>query len=150
MLLRRLVHGAMILWGWWVYFWCWRLVTTHHPDAGLLGTVVAGSIILGPTITLSWVAHNVGLYRRRGARRTVRQVSPDLESLRDFNGRRLCGHWMALAASRRITIRNVATDKCFASEGRESFTAIHRKDLVSTQLSGAADQLGSSAAARRR
>lgn len=99
---RRLVHGLLVVLGWLLFVWSWRRVTAASPEAGELGLLVLGSLVVVPALTMAWVLHNLGIYRRKGPRRKVAVVQRPYE--RDFNGRRIEADWAALATARRIVI----------------------------------------------
>ena len=67
-----------------------------------LRTLLAMALVVVSVLTLAWVAHNVGIHRRKGPRRSVPAVHVRHEA--DFNGRRLDADWAALASARRIDI----------------------------------------------
>lgn len=99
---RRVAHGVVIVLGWLLFAWSWQRVTADRPEIGELFWLLVAALMVVPVLTLSWVAHNVGIYRRKGPRRSVTPVSPQFE--RDFNGRRICADWAPLQHSRRIRI----------------------------------------------
>lgn len=99
---RRLGHGVMIVAGWLLFAWSWQRVTADRPEIGELFWLLVAALMVVPVLTLSWVAHNVGIYRRKGPRREVTPVSLHFD--RDFNGRRITADWSKLERSRRIEI----------------------------------------------
>lgn len=99
---RRLSHGVVVVFGWLLFAWSWQRVTADRPEIGELFWLLVAALMVVPVLTLSWVAHNVGIYRRKGPRRAVTPVSPHVE--RDFNGRRISADWPQLQQSRRIEI----------------------------------------------
>lgn len=99
---RRIVHVAMVALGWLLFAWSWHRVTANGPEVGELRWLLVSAVLVVPVLTLSWVAHNVGIHRRKGPRRSVPAVTPHHES--DFNGRRLEADWPALVTARRIDI----------------------------------------------
>jgi hypothetical protein len=101
-LARRLLHLLLIAGGWVLFVWGWRRVTAGHPELGELRVLMLSALLVVPVLTLGWVAHNVGIHRRKGPRRTV-PPSPQRPAA-DFNGRRLAADWASLAAARRIDI----------------------------------------------
>ncbi len=108
---RRLVHALLIAFGWAVFVWGWQRVTAARPEIGELRLLFVGALLLVPVLTLSWVAHNVGIYRRKGPRRASRSVA--LQYDRDFNGRHIRADWGSLQAARRIDIGVAGNDKRF-------------------------------------
>ncbi|MFT3822031.1 MAG: hypothetical protein QM750_31195 [Rubrivivax sp.] len=99
---RRLLHAALIALGWLVFAWSWMRVTADRPALGELKWLLLAALLAVPVLTLSWVAHNVGIYRRKGPRRAVTPVVMRHEV--DFNGRRIQADWATLAAARRVEI----------------------------------------------
>ena len=99
---RRWRHVLVILVGWGLFFWSWRRVTAAGPEAGELRILMLGALLDVPPVTIGWVLHNVGIYRRKGPRRAVPSVRR-AERL-DFNGRRIVADWDALATARHIVI----------------------------------------------
>lgn len=99
---RRILHALLIALGWLLFAWSWRRVTADGPAVGELQWLLLAALLVVPVLTLSWVAHNVGIHRRKGPRRSVPAV--DMRYERDFNGRRIEADWPALAAARRIDI----------------------------------------------
>lgn len=109
---RRLGHAALILLGWVVFVWGWFHVTAARPEIGELRVLLVAALLVVPVLTLTWVAHNVGIYRRKGPRRAVRAI--ELDYPRDFNGRFIRADWAALQAARVIEIGiDDENDKCF-------------------------------------
>lgn len=99
---RRALHGLLIAAGWVLFIWCWYRVTADRPHLGELRTLMLASVLVVPVLTLSWVAHNVGIYRRKGPRRGVREVPLDYAT--DFNGRTITAAWPKLVGARRVDI----------------------------------------------
>lgn len=99
---RRLAHAAIVLAGWLLFVWCWRVVTADHPSIGQLSDLLIGALVVVPVFTVSWVVHNVGIHRRKGPRRSVPAVEQRYE--RDYNGRVIQADWAALAGAQRINV----------------------------------------------
>lgn len=108
---RRLVHALVVLAGWVLFVWGWERVASGQPAVGELLWLIVGALVLVPALTLSWVLHNVGIYRRKGPRRSSALVA--LDYTHDFNGRRIDADWTALAGARRVLIRNDGGHKRF-------------------------------------
>ncbi|MCA0240965.1 MAG: hypothetical protein LCI02_08885 [Proteobacteria bacterium] len=100
--LRRLLHALLIVLGWLLFAWSWLRVTADRPAVGELKWLMLAALLVVPVLTLSWVAHNVGIYRRKGPRRAVTPVAVQHDV--DFNGRRIEADWPALASARCIEI----------------------------------------------
>lgn len=99
---RRIVHAVLVVLGWLLFAWSWQRVTAAGPEVGELRWLLLTAVLVVPVLTLSWVAHNVGIHRRKGPRRSVPAVTARHD--RDFNGRRLEADWPALAMARHIDI----------------------------------------------
>ncbi len=112
---RRLLHAALIALGWLLFAWSWMHVTADRPALGELKWLLLAALLAVPVLTLSWVAHNVGIYRRKGPRRAVPPVVMRHEL--DFNGRRVDADWTALAAARRVEIVIDGDAKRFVARG---------------------------------
>lgn len=99
---RRVVHALAIVLGWCLFAWSWQRVTAARPEVGELRVLVLAALVVVPVLTLSWVLHNVGIYRRRGARRAVTPVNWSYDA--DFNGRRVAADWPDLTLARRVDV----------------------------------------------
>lgn len=99
---QRLIHLVVIVAGWLLFGWGWYLVAGRPWDTASLVILVVGSLVVLPTLTLLWIAHNLGIHRRKGPRQTVRQA--DAAYLHDWNGREVQADWPALAGRRTIVI----------------------------------------------
>ncbi len=132
---RRLVHGFLIVFGWAVFIWSWQRVTAARPEVGELRVLFGYALLLVPVLTLSWVAHNVGIYRRKGPRRASHAVPLKYEQ--DFNGRHIRADWAGLQAARRIDILVAGGDKQFIaaapSARRPSLPAVRMPDFEVTR-----------------
>lgn len=99
---RRTVHCIAIVLGWVLFAWGWIVVTADRPDPGDLRTLLIGSLVVLPVLTVAWVLHNVGIHRRKGPRRSVPRA--DMYYERDFNQREVQADWAALASAQFIDI----------------------------------------------
>lgn len=108
---RRLLHALVVLAGWVLFVWGWERVLAGRPDFAELLLLIGGALVLVPVLTLSWVLHNVGIYRRKGPRRSSARVALDYRH--DFNGRHIDADWAMLAGARRVRIRNDGAHKRF-------------------------------------
>lgn len=73
------------------------------------------ALMVVPVLTLSWVVHNVGIYRRKGPRRSLTPATA--LHLKDFNGRTINADWQSLAHCRRIDIVVDEDHKHFVDAG---------------------------------
>lgn len=110
---RRLLHTLLVLAGWVGFVWGWWRVAGGQHDVAQLRLLILGSIVVVVVLTLGWVAHNVGIHRRKGPRKSVPRVQPRHEV--DFNGRRLDADWEALRQARRVDIELDGDCKHFVS-----------------------------------
>lgn len=110
---RQVAHATLIVLGWVLFAWSWQRVTAARPEAGELRVLMLGALVLVPVLTLGWVMHNLGIYRRKGPRRSVRQT--DRPYRQDFNGRRIDADWAALGTARRVVIELDGDAKRYAA-----------------------------------
>lgn len=99
---RRAAHAAVLVAGWALFGWSWHLVTANSPELGDLRLLIVGAALVVPVLTLSWIVHNVGIYRRKGPRRAVPTASTTYTH--DYARRRIEADWTALRAARCIEI----------------------------------------------
>jgi hypothetical protein len=88
--------------GWGLFAWGWQRALSSSTEAATLRALIIGVVLVVPVLTLSWIAHNRGIYRRKGPRREVQTARLHYES--DFNGRLVLGDWAALANAQRVEI----------------------------------------------
>lgn len=113
---RRVLHALVIAAGWLLFAWSWHRVTADKPELGELRLLMLGALAVVPPLTLGWVAHNVGIHRRKGPRRSVPAVAMRYDT--DFNGRRIDADWARLAQARRIDIVVDGGHKRFVADDR--------------------------------
>jgi len=101
-LLQKVGHFLLVLAGWVLFIWMWTLVVARPWDSGPLVLLVVLSIIAAPLITLLWIFHNMGIYKRKGPRKGMREVKPVYDV--DWTGREVTADWDALSRSRVIVI----------------------------------------------
>lgn len=118
---RRFGHGLLIALGWLLFAWSWHRVTADRPEVGELRVLMVAAVIVVPLLTLSWVAHNVGIYRRKGPRKAGRAVP--LHYDQDFNGRTIDADFARLACARRIDVLIVGGVKRFVEVGAVEATS---------------------------
>lgn len=99
---RRLAHGLAIATGWALFFWGWQRVLARGTDFSELRALVIGAAIVVPVVTVSWILHNRGIYRRKGPRR--RAAGAVLDYRVDFNGREVAADFRALASAQRVEV----------------------------------------------
>jgi hypothetical protein len=108
-----LLHILAIVVGWGIFAWSWWLVSGQPRATDDLRNLIAGATILMPILTTVWIAHNVGIYRRKGPRRASAPVPLRYEV--DFNGRRIVADWPALQRARIVVIERGDGFKRFVS-----------------------------------
>lgn len=89
MTIRGMFHAAVAAFCWGLFVYWWRSVLPGIPrhDA-VAALVLVGLTVLATTLlTLAWVRHNLGIFRRKGPRKTLPAVSEALEF--DSLGRRI-------------------------------------------------------------
>lgn len=107
----RMVHLFLIVFGWGLFIKYWLQVAGQAADSQQLQLLLLGAAIVVPAVTVPWVLHNVLLYRRRGARKSVPRV--DLEYRTDYLGRQVAADWTTLADERLIEIGISGTVKFY-------------------------------------
>ena len=77
---RRALHALIALAGWVLFLYWWWLVARRVSQQEIRYTVVfiAIALVVIVGLTAVWAFHNVRIFRKRGARRRVREVTPDL------------------------------------------------------------------------
>ena len=75
----RTFHGLLTLGGWLLFIYWWWLVFHRVSRAEIRFTLVfvALSLVIIVGFTALWAWHNMGIYKRRGPRTAVREVTPD-------------------------------------------------------------------------
>lgn len=99
---QRIAHVLLIALGWLLFAWSWHRVTASGPEIGELRWLLLAAVLVVPVLTLGWVAHNVGIHRRKGPRRSVTAVNAQHRV--DFNGRQVDADWPLLQTARCIDI----------------------------------------------
>jgi len=87
--LRDAIHVLLALGGWALFFTWWGQVlrTTSLPEGAWAVLLILSVSLLTALATVGWVRYNVGIYRRKGPRRTVTDVAEDVGT--DALGRKL-------------------------------------------------------------
>jgi hypothetical protein len=109
---QKPVHALLILLGWLVFagFW-WHVLATQRIDPRDVFLLIAGSLLIVPAVTLSWVVHNRNIHRRKGPRTRVRQVEEAYAQ--DWAGSPIHADWAALKRARVVTIQVDGAGKHF-------------------------------------
>ena len=84
---RRAFHTVLALAGWVLFVYWWWLVFRRVSQAEIRSTLlfIAVALVVIVAVTAAWAIHNVWIFRRRGARRHLREVDEDFS--RDTVGR---------------------------------------------------------------
>jgi len=109
----------MLLLGWALFLLGWWRVSTRPWDSADLKLLFIGSMLVFPVMTVAWVLHNVGIHRRKGARRSVPGAQERYDA--DFLGRQVQADWTSLQQAREITIVVEGDRKRFVA-GRSPLT----------------------------
>lgn len=91
---QRLLHLVGVLAGWGVFGYWWYLVAIGDWDQTDVALIIFVTLIVSPTLTVGWVLHNLGIFRRKGPR--MDQPKVDLEYAQDWNGRTVQADWARL------------------------------------------------------
>jgi len=103
--MRDGLHALIVLCTWALFFYWWYLVipSTLLSDAAWAVFVILVVSLCTVVLTLAWVRYNIGIYRRKGPRRKVTDVSERFAM--DALGRDLVHDgWEGQRASRLITV----------------------------------------------
>ena len=112
---QRLVHLGAVVAGWALFLWGWADVLSQSWDIELLSWLIAGSAIVLPAVTTTWVLHNVGIHRRKGPRTRLRPVDDSYRH--DWNGRTICADLPALAHAHIVVIEIEGERKVYRAAG---------------------------------
>ncbi|MCI1193103.1 hypothetical protein MOJ79_14765 [Calidifontimicrobium sp. SYSU G02091] len=100
--LHAVGHVVLVVLGWAGFVWLWSLVLVRPWESADLRGLIVGTLVVAPTLTVAWIVHNVGIYRRRGPRRSVPAVTWRYE--RDYNEREIVADFVALRDARAVVI----------------------------------------------
>ena len=78
---------AVLTWILFIAWWNQVIPQTSTGDASVAFFVIFLTILICSVLTLLWVRYNVGIFRRKGPRKTLPSVSEECEA--DHLGRRL-------------------------------------------------------------
>lgn len=102
---RDALHVLVVLGGWALFFYWWWIVlpSTSLDEAAWALLVILGVSLVTALGTAGWVRYNLGIYRRKGPRRTVPDVVECADA--DVLGRKLSHPGVErLRASRLVTV----------------------------------------------
>lgn len=105
---RGYVHAAIAVAAWILFFYWWRQVLgfTRRQDVVFVLVFLLVAVAAATALNLAWVRHNVGIYRRKGPRTRVTEVSEDWGS--DTLGRPV--RWPPAGSVLRSRIVTVSAD----------------------------------------
>lgn len=106
-------HAVLVALGWLGFVWLWSLVLARPWESRDLRVLVVGTLLVAPALTVLWIAHNVGIYRRRGPRRRLAVV--DAPYRRDFHGRAVVADFDALQRQPFVVVAIEGNRKCYRS-----------------------------------
>ncbi len=111
---QRWVHVGALSAGWLLFFAGWVMVA-QDPDAQFgaekLSYLILGSALAFPLGTFLWVRHNVGIYVRKGPRRT--SANPTLDYSHDWHGLPVSADWPDMQAAPHVVVSIRDGVKCF-------------------------------------
>lgn len=87
--LRNAMHVLLVVAAWALFFKWWGQVLgdTSLPEGAVAVLVILSVSLLTALATVGWVRYNLGIYRRKGPRRTVPDAAEDIGT--DALGRKL-------------------------------------------------------------
>lgn len=126
--LRDLAHGVMLALAWVLILVLWVRVLRGTGSEVLLlaGGAVLGCAVVSITVTRLWIAHNVGIHRRKGPRTGV-PVAPLVYGA-DWVGRGVTADWDA--------VRRAAVVVVCASAARKVFLPDPSADAIDAYVDG--------------
>lgn len=99
---QKVGHFLMVVLGWVLFIWFWHLAAGEPWDSAPLMFLIIGAIIVSPLVTLFWIFHNMGIYKRKGPRKGMADVKPYYDV--DWSGREVTADWATLANARVVVI----------------------------------------------
>ena len=99
---QKIGHVLFVILGWVIFIWFWSLVSAQPWDSTPIMLLIVGSLIVSPLVTLYWIFHNMGIYKKKGPRKGMADVKPIYDA--DWSGREITADWEALAKARVIVI----------------------------------------------
>jgi hypothetical protein len=102
---RDALHVLLVLCVWALFFYWWGLVlpTTSPAEAARALLYILSICLLAALLTVGWVRYNLGIYRRKGPRRSVTEVRETFDA--DALGRKIAHPGLdALRSARQVTV----------------------------------------------
>lgn len=113
---QRLLHLVGLLAGWAVFFYWWYLVAVGDWDETDVALIILVTLVVSPALTVAWVMHNRGIFRRKGPRMDLPRV--DLGYAQDWNGRKVQADWARLHEASVIAVTVDGPHKRYLDETR--------------------------------
>lgn len=99
---QKVGHVLGVILGWVLFIWFWHLASGEPWDSAPLMFLIIGAIIVSPLVTLFWIFHNMGIYKRKGPRKGMADIQPYYDV--DWSGREITADWATLANARVVVI----------------------------------------------
>ena len=89
MTIKGILHALLIVLTWILFVSWWNQVIPQVTveDASMAFLVIFLTFLICSVLTLLWIRHNVGIFRRKGPRKNLPPVSEERET--DYLGRKL-------------------------------------------------------------
>jgi hypothetical protein len=100
---QRLLHVLGVVAGWTLFVYWWYLVAVRDWDETDVALIIFVTLVASPAVTLGWVLHNLGVFRRKGPR--MGQPPVEVEYAQDWNGRRVAADWARLRHAGVVAVR---------------------------------------------
>lgn len=110
---QRIVHGIVIVAGWYGFFYLWAKVLGRPWDSALLVALVLVGLLLVPLLHYLWIAHNKAIYRAKGPRKSVPAFDDDIRN--DWLGRRYVADRTALRRAVVLVVQVERNSKVMAA-----------------------------------
>lgn len=126
---QRIAHLLVVAAGWVLFGWGWHKVAGQAWDTDSLMILIGGSLIMLPTLTVLWIAHNLRIHRQKGPRTRSRPAGDDYRH--DWNGREVDAYWPAMATAQIVVVDIVDERKVFraANTGKTPANGDRRRRL---------------------
>jgi hypothetical protein len=111
---QRLLHLVGLAAGWILFVYWWYLVAINDWDETDVALIILVTLVVSPALTIGWVLHNRGIFRRKGPRMHQPQVA--LVYAVDWNGRAVQADWAALADAAVVAVTVDGPRKLYLAE----------------------------------
>jgi hypothetical protein len=91
---QGVAHFVVVALGWALFGYWWYEVAISDWDKTDVALIILVTLLVAPTVTLVWVAHNLNLFRRKGPRLNIPTTT--LDYVHDWNNRKVCADWSRL------------------------------------------------------